>query len=85
MKAENQLRVENERYLRANFRLIPTLKALVVLISLPRFCLSARENEWICAILNGVLRRYADEIAKGCQYVTFGMCDREKPLLKTDS
>ena len=23
---------------------------------------------------------YADEIAKGCQYPIFGMCDREKPL-----
>lgn len=23
---------------------------------------------------------YADEIAKGCQYPTFGMCDREKPI-----
>lgn len=54
MKAENQLRVENERYLRANFRLIPTLKALVVLISLPRFCLSASKQKWICARLSGV-------------------------------
>lgn len=23
---------------------------------------------------------YADEIAKGCQYPTFGLCDREKPI-----
>ncbi len=23
---------------------------------------------------------YADEIAKGCQYPTFGMCDRDKPI-----
>ena len=23
---------------------------------------------------------YADEIAKGCQYPIFGMCDREKPI-----
>ena len=23
---------------------------------------------------------YADEIAKGCQYPTFGLCDREKTI-----